>query len=83
VLLATWAMGGEIVDATIVAALKLRNTEVERATVKAGQIPKGWAEKPAQLRQKDRSARWRVKFSKDKPREDGASQVDLAGPAFG
>lgn len=79
----TWAMGGEIVDATIVAALKLRNTEVERATVKAGQILKGWAEKPAKLRQKDRNARWRVKFSKDKPREVGASQVDLAGPAFG
>jgi len=39
--------------------------------------------KPARLRQKDRDARWTVKFSKAKPREDGAPQVDLAVPAFG
>ncbi|WP_368415086.1 IS5 family transposase [Falsiroseomonas sp.] len=77
------AMGGQIVDATIVAAPKQRNTEAERAAIKAGQIPEGWAEKPAKLRQKDRDARWTVKFSKAKPREDGAPQVDLAVPAFG
>jgi IS5 family transposase len=77
------AMGGQIVDATIIAAPKQRNTEVERATIKAGGIPEGWAEKPAKLRQKDRDARWTVKFSKAKPREDGAPQVDPAIPAFG
>jgi IS5 family transposase len=77
------AMGGQIVDATIVAAPKQRNTEAERAAIKAGQVPEGWAEKPAKLRQKDRDARWTVKFSKAKPREDGAPQVDLAVPAFG
>jgi IS5 family transposase len=77
------AMGGQIVDATIVAAPKQRNTEAERAAIKAGQIPKGWAEKPAKLRQKDRDTRRTVKFSKAKPRADGAPQVDLAIPAFG
>ena len=77
------AMGGQIVDATIVAAPKQRNTEAERAAIKAGQVPQGWAEKPAKLRQKDRDARWTVKFSKAKSREDGAPQVDLAVPAFG
>lgn len=77
------AMGGQIVDATIVAAPKQRNTEAERAAIKAGQIPEGWAEKPAKLRQKDRDARWTVKFSKARPREDGAPQVDLAVPTFG
>jgi IS5 family transposase len=77
------AMGGQIVDATIVAAPKQRNTEAERAAIKAGQIPEGWTGKPAKLRQKDRDARWTVKFSKAKPREDGAPQVDLAVPAFG
>ena len=77
------AMGGQIVDATIVAAPKQRNTEAERAAIKAGQIPQGWAENPAKLRQKDRDARWTVKFSKARPREDGAPQVDLAVPAFG
>ena len=77
------AMGGQIVDATIVAAPKQRNTQAERAAIKSGRIPEGWAERPAKLRQKDRDARWTVKFSKAKPREDGAPQVDLAVPAFG
>ena len=65
------AMGGQIVDATIVAAPRQRNTQAERAAIRAGEIPGGWAEQPAKLRQKDRDARWTVKFSKAKPREDG------------
>lgn len=77
------AMGGQIVDATIVAAPKQRNTEAEKAVLREGRIPEGWADKPAKLRQKDRDARWTVKFSKAKPREDGLPQVDLAVPAFG
>lgn len=77
------AMGGQIVDATIVAAPKQRNTEAERAAIKAGRVPEGWAERPAKLRQKDRDARWTVKFSKAKPREDGTPQVDIAVPCFG
>ena len=39
--------------------------------------------KPAKLRQKDRDARWTVKYTKAKPSEDGAPRVDLAIPAFG
>jgi IS5 family transposase len=36
------------------------------------------------LRQKDRDARWTVKFTKAKPREDGSTpSVDLAIPVFG
>jgi transposase, IS5 family len=77
------AMSGQIVDATLVAAPKQRNTEAEKAAIKAGRIPEGWAEKPAKLRQKDRDARWTVKFSKARPREDGTPQIDLAVPAFG
>jgi len=77
------AMSGQIVDATIVAAPKQRNTQAEKAAIKAGRIPDGWASRPAKLRQKDRDARWTVKFSKAKPREDGAPQADLAVPAFG
>src|ERR671910_374662 len=78
------AMGGQIVDASIVVARKQRSTEAEKAAIKAGRIPEGWAERPAKLRQKDRDARWTVKFSKAKPREDGAGpQSDIAVPAFG
>ena len=77
------AMGGQIVDATIVAAPRQRNTLTEKEAIKAGRIPKGWADKPAKLCQKDRDARWTVKFSKAKPRQDGTPQIDIAVPAFG
>ncbi len=77
------AMSGQIVDATIVAAPRQRNTDGEKEAIKAGRIPEDWAGKPAKLRQKDRDARWTVKYSKAKPKADGKPQVDLAIPAFG
>jgi IS5 family transposase len=77
------AMGGQIIDATIVAAPKQRNTEAEKKEIKAGCIPEAWKRNPAKLRQKDRDARWTIKYSKAKPSEDGAKRVDLAIPAFG
>lgn len=77
------AMSGQIVDASIVVAPKQRNTEAEKAEIKAGGIPREWAKRPAKLRQKDRDARWTVKFSKAKPREDGTAQADIAVPVFG
>src|SRR3954447_12448575 len=46
-------------------------------------MPEGWSEKPAKLAQKDRDARWTVKWSKAKPAEDGSPRVDLAVPVFG
>jgi hypothetical protein len=54
------AMGGQIVDATIVAAPKQRNTDAEKADIKVGNVPDAWKDKPAKLRQKDRDARWTV-----------------------
>ena len=60
------AMGGQIVDASLIAAPKQRNTEDEKAALKQGRIPETWKAKPAKLRQKDRDARWTVKFSKAK-----------------
>jgi hypothetical protein len=51
--------------------------------LKEGRIPPEWAAKPAKLRQKDRDARWTVKYTKAKPSQDGAPRVDLAIPAFG
>jgi IS5 family transposase len=78
------AMGGQIVDATIVAAPRQRNSDVEKADIKAGKVPSDWKEKPAKLRQKDRDARWTVKFSKAKAVEDGKpKQRDIAVPTFG
>jgi IS5 family transposase len=78
------AMSGQIVDATLVPAPKQRNSEDEKKAIKAGRIPEGWAESPAKLRQKDRDARWTVKFSKAKERPDGTKPpVDIAIPTFG
>jgi len=76
-------MSGQIVDASLVAAPKQRNSESEKAEIKAGKIPQEWRNKPAKLRQKDRDARWTVKFSKAKPRADGTMPVDIAIPTFG
>ena len=78
------AMGGQIVDATIVVAPKQRNSDGEKADIKARKIPPAWQDKPAKLRQKDRDARWTVKFSKAKQADDGKPrQVDIAVPVFG
>ncbi len=52
------AMGGQIIDASIVVAPKQRNSEGEKAEIRAGRIPQGWKNRPAQLAQKDRDARW-------------------------
>jgi len=77
------AMSGQILDATIVPAPRQRNSDGEQQAIKEGRVPEDWRDKPAKLRQKDRDARWTVKVSKAKPREDGVEQRDLAVPAFG
>ena len=78
------AMSGQIVDASLIAAPRQRNTVEEKQTLKEGRVPDEWKAKPAKLRQKDRDARWTVKFTKAKPREDGSlPPVDIAIPVFG
>lgn len=77
-------MSGQIVDATLVAAPRQRNTGDEKAQIKEGKTAKEiWPENPARARQKDSDARWTVKFTKAKPAEDGSKPVDIAIPAFG
>ena len=78
------AMSGQLVDASIVAAPKQRNTKAEKQAIKEGRIPEGWQDKPAKLRQKDRDARWTIKYTKAKVQEDGSKpRVDIAIPQFG
>jgi IS5 family transposase len=52
------AQKGQIVDASIVEVPKQRNTKTENDVIKSGEVPEGWAAKPAKLRQKDVAARW-------------------------
>jgi hypothetical protein len=79
-------MGGQIIDATVVPAPKQRNTKEEKAAIKEGRIPERWKDKPAKVRQKDRDARWSVKYTKAKVKEGADPRafkpVDLAIPMF-
>ena len=77
-------MSGQIVDATLVAAPRQRNTGHGKGQIKEGKTAKEiWPEKPARARQKDTDARWTVKFTKAKLAEDGSKQVDIAILTFG
>jgi transposase, IS5 family len=58
------AMGGQIIDASIVAAPKQRNSREENAQIKAGETPPSFAANPAMDRQKDRDARWTKKHGR-------------------
>ena len=55
------ARGGQIVDATIVAVPRQRNTREENEAVKGGRTPVEWKKRPAKNRQKDKDARWTKK----------------------
>jgi transposase, IS5 family len=77
------AMAGQLVDASIVAAPKQRNTRAEKRAIREGRVPEAWQAEPAKLAQKDRDARWTVRTTKAKPREGETPLVDLAIPEFG
>jgi IS5 family transposase len=55
------AMGGQIIDASIVPVPKQRNNRADNAKIKAGEIPESWTEKSAKRAQKDSDARWTKK----------------------
>src|SRR3984893_10830609 len=58
------ARGGQMVDATIVAVPKQRNSREDNEAVKAGKTPEEWEKQPAKNRQKDKDARWTKKNNK-------------------
>lgn len=58
------AMGGQIIDASIVSAPKQRNSREENETLKAGKTPEAWEKKPAKNAQKDKDARWTKKHGR-------------------
>ena len=58
------AMGGQIIDATIVSAPKQPNSGEENETIKEGETPEDWKSKPAKNRQKDKDARWTKKHER-------------------
>lgn len=77
------AMGGQIIDASIVSAPKQRNSDEEKADLKAGRVPAAWTDKPAKLAQKDRDARWTLKRGRKKENAEGKASAEIAVPDFG
>jgi transposase, IS5 family len=78
------AMSGPLVDSTLIAAPKQRNSDEEKRQVKDGKsAAQIWPENPAKARQKDTSARWTVQFGKARLREDGRPMPNIAIPSFG
>ena len=58
------ARGGQMVDATIVAVPRQRNSRDENELVKAGTTPENWKKSPSKNRQKDKDARWTKKHGR-------------------
>lgn len=78
------AMGGQIVDATVIEARRPRLTQAEKQTIKGGGIPAEW--KPARRAQIDCDGRWTLKRGRKReaaPGEPHKRQVEIAVPAFG
>jgi IS5 family transposase len=79
------AMGGQIVDATIVQARRPRLTSDEKATVKGGAVPEGWS--TAKRAQMDTDGRWTLKRGRKRPAErsepPGRTRSELVIPVFG
>jgi transposase, IS5 family len=79
------AMGGQILDATVVQARPARLTVEERAILRDGKTPAAWS--PARRAQIDRDARWTLKRGRKRPPPEGGTsqhrQVEIAVPVFG
>ena len=69
------AMGGKIVDATIIAAPRQRNTKAEKQAIKEDRIPEDWKDKPAKLAQKIVMRAGRSNTPRPSLEEDGYSPV--------
>lgn len=72
------AMGGQIVDATVVQARRPRLGKDEKQAVRQGKVPEGWSK--ARTRQVDREGRWTIRRGRKRPKPpDGTQQRTAAG----
>jgi transposase, IS5 family len=77
------AMGGQIIDATVIKARRPRLSQAEKDTIKGGGVPAEWT--PARRAQIDRDGRWTIKRGRKRDAGPGGHQrqVDIAVPMFG
>jgi transposase, IS5 family len=76
------AMGGQIIDATVIEARRPRLSLAEKATIKGGGTPAEWTRR-AQI---DRDGRWTIKRGQKRkagPGDRHKRQVEIAMPVFG
>ena len=87
-----FALGGQVIDASIVEAPKQRLSDDEKARIKAGETARQiWPDRPSKAAHKDTAARWTVKRGRKKPKPgrdktDAPSERTAEGlmiPAFG
>ena len=78
-------MSGQIVDASLVPAPRQRNTQAEKAAIKAGKSARQiWPDNPNKAAQKDVDARWTLKTGGQvRHRPDGTPLPMIATPVFG
>ena len=77
------AMSGQIVDSSLVAVPKQRNTRDEKQAAKAGKSAHEiWPDQPAKARQKDVDVRWTIQTGKAR-RDGDRTMLDIAIPSFG
>jgi IS5 family transposase len=78
------AMGGQIVDATVIEARRPRLSQTEKDTLRGGGTPSEWS--PARRAQIDRDGRWTIKRGRKREAAPGNGhqrQVEIAVPVFG
>ena len=77
-------MSGQLVDSSLVAAPRQRNTRDEKQAIKAGKSAHEiWPDQPAKARQKDVDARWTIQTGKARPDPERRALLDIAIPTFG
>ncbi len=79
------AMGGQIVDATVIQARRPRLTRGEKATIKGGGVPEDWSQ--AKRAQMDTDGRWTLKRGRKRAADRSGLQerteTELVIPVFG
>jgi transposase, IS5 family len=78
------AMGGQIVDATVIEARRPRLSGAEKETIKRGGTPADWSQ--AKRAQVDHDGRWTIKRGRKRPMPDDGGvkcQAEIATPVFG
>ena len=79
------AMGGQIMDATVIQARRPRLNKDEKATVKGGAVPTDWSK--AKRAQMDTDGRWTLKRGRRRPADRNEpperTRSELVVPVFG